>query len=365
MSAVEFMQVSKRYQRDFLAVDNFSLAIANGELLVLLGASGCGKSTLLRLLAGLENTDQGTITIGETIVNNLPPKNRDVAMIFQNYALYPHLTAGENMAFSLKMRGQRKNEITARVNEVAKILNVEKLLTRYPHQLSGGECQRVAIGRAIVREPAVFLFDEPLSNLDAPLRAELRQEISHLHQRLRTTLIYVTHDQSEALSLGERIAIMNHGALIQVGTPTEIFHQPRNLFVAQFIGTPPMNIFAGQLQQHGDKLFFIGEGIKLTLNEKRFAPLRQDKQRAVKIGLRSRALKLADNVGENTLKGTCDYCEMIGEEYLAHLTVNHQRYLITLPQPPTTPTITVIPDLNALHIFCAVSGENLLPAGKF
>src|SRR5512138_1374475 len=226
-----------------VAVTDFNLAIKDREFVVLVGPSGCGKSTALRMIAGLEEISAGTLSIGDRTVNDLPPKERDVAMVFQNYALYPHMSVRENLEFGLKIRKTPKPDMDKLVNEAADILGITHLLDRKPKQLSGGQRQRVALGRAIVRKPAVFLFDEPLSNLDAKLRVQMRAEISKLQQRLRTTSVYVTHDQVEAMTMGHRIAVMNAGKIQQVGTPLEVYDKPANIFVAQFIGTPPMNFF--------------------------------------------------------------------------------------------------------------------------
>ena len=241
MARIAFEHVSKNYSGDALAVNDLNLEINDGEFLVLVGPSGCGKTTALRCLAGLEDITDGQIIIGDRVVNDLPPKDRDIAMVFQSYALYPHMTLFENMAFSIKMRKRPDEEIKAKVQEAAKILGLENLLDRKPGALSGGQRQRVALGRAIVRDPAAFLMDEPLSNLDAKLRVQTRAEIARLHQRLGTTIVYVTHDQVEAMTMGDRIAIMNAGILQQVGTPGDIYDHPANLFVAGFIGSPTMN----------------------------------------------------------------------------------------------------------------------------
>ena len=239
-----------------------SVDIAEGEFVVLVGPSGCGKSTLLRMLAGLEHVTSGEIRIGDRVVNDLPPKERDIAMVFQNYALYPHLTVAENMAFSLTLKGASKAEIQARVRPAAEILGLSKLLERYPRQLSGGQRQRVAMGRAIVRDPQVFLFDEPLSNLDAKLRVSMRAEIKNLHQRLKTTTVYVTHDQIEAMTMADKIVVMHDGRVEQIGAPLDLYDAPANLFVAGFIGSPAMNMLTGRLD--GDR-FVTGDGVALPL----------------------------------------------------------------------------------------------------
>src|SRR5438094_687929 len=246
MSSVQIRDVRKSFG-SFEVLHGVSIPIDDGEFVVLVGPSGCGKSTLLRMLAGLENITSGTISIGDRVVNNVQPKERDIAMVFQNYALYPHMTVADNMGFSLKLRGANANEIKKGVKRAAEILALTPLLDRYPRQLSGGQRQRVAMGRAIVRDPQVFLFDEPLSNLDAKLRVQMRTEIKELHERLKTTTVYVTHDQIEAMTMADRIVILRDGIIEQIGSPLEVYDWPANLFVAEFIGSPAMNILRGEV----------------------------------------------------------------------------------------------------------------------
>ncbi len=248
MASVSLRNLHKRYDSGFHAVRGISLEIPDGEFLVLVGPSGCGKSTTLRMLAGLEEVTEGDVRIGDRVVNDVAPGDRDIAMVFQNYALYPHLTVRDNMAFGLRMRGTPRPEIDRRVQAAAESLSIEGLLARRPRELSGGQRQRVALGRAIVREPAVFLFDEPLSNLDAKLRVQMRAELARLHRRLRTTVVYVTHDQVEAMTLGDRIVLMNHGVIQQADAPLAIYRRPANRFVAAFIGSPTMNFFPGRIE---------------------------------------------------------------------------------------------------------------------
>jgi multiple sugar transport system ATP-binding protein len=264
MARVVLRHLDKKYPSGFHAVRNVSLEIADGEFMVLVGPSGCGKSTTLRMVAGLEEVTAGEIFIGDRLVNDVAPGDRDIAMVFQNYALYPHMSVKENMAFGLKMRRTPRQEIDRRVREAADILSIESLLERRPRELSGGQRQRVALGRAIVREPKVFLFDEPLSNLDAKLRVQMRAEIARLHQRLKTTVIYVTHDQVEAMTLGQRIVLMNHGVVQQVDTPMNIYQRPANRFVGSFIGSPAMNFFAGELV---GREFHIAGGGRVPLGD--------------------------------------------------------------------------------------------------
>jgi len=265
VASVTFNHVYKRYSNNMVAVKDLHIQIEDKEFLVFVGPSGCGKSTSLRMLAGLEEISDGEILIGDRVVNNVAPKDRDVAMVFQSYALYPHMTVYDNMAFGLRLRKTPKQIIDQRVHEAAKSLGIEQLLDRRPRQLSGGQRQRVAVGRAIVREPAVFLMDEPLSNLDAKLRVEARSFISKLHQRLGTTFIYVTHDQVEAMTMGTRICVLNAGELQQIDTPYNLYHNPRNLFVAGFIGSPSMNFFDATIKQEGGALFVDTGTIRIQL----------------------------------------------------------------------------------------------------
>src|SRR5476651_994243 len=264
MASVAIRDVRKSFGAAAV-IHGVDVAITDGEFVVLVGPSGCGKSTLLRMIAGLENITSGEISIGGRVVNALPPKERDVAMVFQNYALYPHMTVAENMAFSMKLRGARQGEIQNRVNRAAEILGLLQLLGRYPRQLSGGQRQRVAMGRAIVRDPQVFLFDEPLSNLDAKLRVQMRTEIKELHQRLETTTIYVTNDQIEAMTMADRIVVMHGGRVEQIGTPLELYDRPANQFVAGFIGSPAMNFLRGTVKVNGSAAFEGPNGVKLPL----------------------------------------------------------------------------------------------------
>src|SRR5882757_5945745 len=264
MASVAIRDVRKAFGSTTV-IHGVDVAISDGEFVVLVGPSGCGKSTLLRMVAGLENITSGEIRIGDRVVNNLPPKERDVAMVFQNYALYPHMTVAANMAFSMKLRGAPQSEIDQRVKRAADILGLGPYLERFPRQLSGGQRQRVAMGRAIVRDPQVFLFDEPLSNLDAKLRVAMRAEIKELHQRLTTTTIYVTHDQIEAMTMADKIVVMHDGIVEQMGTPLELYDRPDNQFVAGFIGSPAMNFLKGKVKSNGSAGFVGPNGVKLPL----------------------------------------------------------------------------------------------------
>jgi multiple sugar transport system ATP-binding protein len=293
MASVAIRDVRKAFGA-LEVIHGVDVLIGDGEFVVLVGPSGCGKSTLLRMIAGLENITSGEIRIGERVVNKVPPKERDIAMVFQNYALYPHMTVAANMGFSLMLRGAPKEEIDRRVKGAADILGLGPLLERYPRQLSGGQRQRVAMGRAIVRDPQVFLFDEPLSNLDAKLRVAMRIEIKELHQRLKTTTVYVTHDQIEAMTLADRIVVMHDGLVEQIGAPLELYDRPSNLFVAGFIGSPAMNFLSGTLRANGTVEFESAAGIRLPLAS---APAGSD-GRPVTYGIRPEHFVLADDGAE-------------------------------------------------------------------
>ncbi len=302
MARVALEHVSKRYDRSALAVNDVSIDIADREFVVLVGPSGCGKSTTLRLVAGLEEATSGTIRIGERVVNDVPPKDRDIAMVFQNYALYPHMTVYNNMAFGLKMRKFKKDEIRRRVTAAARMLDVAHLLDRKPAALSGGERQRVAVGRAIVRNPAAFLFDEPLSNLDAQLRLHMRAELKRLHRELQTTAIYVTHDQEEAIALGDRIVVMKSGVVQQCATPMEVYERPANRFVATFIGTPPMNFFDGTVRSEDGAMVFESPMGKLRLPDPAARSVEAAGGRSIVLGVRPEDLSLGTS-GDGTAAG--------------------------------------------------------------
>src|SRR5882757_9116581 len=290
MASVAIRDVRKAFGA-IEVIHGVDVLIDDGEFVVLVGPSGCGKSTLLRMIAGLENITGGEISIGGRVVNNLPPKERDVAMVFQNYALYPHMTVAANMAFSMKLRGAPKDEIDTRVNRAADILGLGPYLERYPRQLSGGQRQRVAMGRAIVRDPQVFLFDEPLSNLDAKLRVQMRTEIKELHQRLKTTTVYVTHDQIEAMTMADKIVVMHDGLVEQIGAPLELYDKPDNQFVAGFIGSPAMNFLKGKVKSNGSAGFEGPNGVKLPLAT---APANADGRPAV-YGIRPEHFAIASD----------------------------------------------------------------------
>ena len=317
MSTVSFQNVQKTYGKNIKVIHGIEFDIHSGEFVVLVGPSGCGKSTLLRMLAGLEDINEGQICIDGQVINDLEAKDRDIAMVFQSYALYPHMTVRENMAFSLRLRKADAATTQERVDHAAKILNLDALLERYPRELSGGQRQRVAMGRAIVRDPKVFLFDEPLSNLDAKLRVAMRAEIKALHQRLKTTTVYVTHDQIEAMTMADRIVVMHDGIVEQIGTPLELFDRPGNLFVAQFIGSPAMNIFQGEVQ--GDQVQALGAAWPLPALSTTLA-----QGQAVSFGIRPTDLRLADT----GIAAEVIVVEPTGAETELLLTVGGQKFVV-------------------------------------
>ncbi|MDD4870477.1 MAG: sn-glycerol-3-phosphate ABC transporter ATP-binding protein UgpC [Kiritimatiellae bacterium] len=323
MAKVGIKNIDKVYAGGIKAVSDFSLEIADGEFVVLVGPSGCGKSTTLRMIAGLEEISAGMISIGDRVVNDVPPKDRDIAMVFQNYALYPHMTVYENMAFGLKLRKFPKEEIDQRIRDAARTLGLDGLLDRRPKALSGGQRQRVAVGRAIVRKPAVFLFDEPLSNLDAKLRVQMRVEISRLHRQLGATMIYVTHDQVEAMTMGQRIVVMKDGVIQQVADPIGLYHSPANRFVAGFIGTPPMNFFAGCIKYRQGVLEFDGNnGIVLPVPDKAKTILQVFNDKPVVLGLRPEdigSLAAEQAISVPRIKASVEVVEPMGFETYVHM----------------------------------------------
>ncbi|MFN3723851.1 MAG: ABC transporter ATP-binding protein [Paracoccaceae bacterium] len=350
MGAVAISDVRKSYG-NLEVLHGVSVDIEEGEFVILVGPSGCGKSTLLRMIAGLEDISSGTISVGNKVVNDLAPKERDIAMVFQSYALYPHMTVGRNMGFSLLIGGAPKDEVAQRVTDAARILGLEDLLDRYPRQLSGGQRQRVAMGRAIVRDPEVFLFDEPLSNLDAKLRVAMRTEIKSLHQRLKTTIVYVTHDQIEAMTMADRIVVMHGGVIEQIGTPLELYDRPENLFVAGFIGSPSMNMFAGRIDG-GD--FVTQDGaVRLPLGEHKAVAGQE-----VRLGIRPEHFRL-DPAGVSAIIVTV---EPTGSETQVTLKIAGQdcvgvfRERIGL-RPGEA--LKLSPDLEKMHLFDAVTGKRI------
>ncbi|MCI7643428.1 MAG: sn-glycerol-3-phosphate ABC transporter ATP-binding protein UgpC [Lentisphaeria bacterium] len=318
MAGVTLRNVAKIYPGagGAKAVKNIDLDIHDREFMVLVGPSGCGKSTTLRMIAGLEEISEGEIKIGNRVVNDVPPKDRDIAMVFQNYALYPHMSVYDNMAFGLKLRKFKKDDIRHRVEEAAKILGIEEFLDRRPKQLSGGQRQRVAVGRAIVRKPEAFLFDEPLSNLDAKMRVQMRTEISKLHTQLETTMIYVTHDQTEAMTMGDRICVMKDGIIQQVDSPINLYDNPVNVFVAGFIGTPPMNFFKGNIVAEGDELYFAEATFKLKLPRENRDKLKPYVGKGVIFGVRPEDVSGIKTEGGSypAIKATIEVMEPMGSE---------------------------------------------------
>jgi ABC-type sugar transport system ATPase subunit len=319
MARVAFEHVSKTFEGGARALADFSLEVADGELLVLVGPSGCGKSTVLRLLAGLEVPTAGVLRIGDVVVNDLSPRERNVAMVFQDYALYPHMTVRENLEFPLRMRKLDANERAARVAKTAALLDMTALLDRLPRQLSGGQRQRVAMGRALVREPAVSLLDEPLSNLDAKLRGAVRAEIESLQRNTGTTMLYVTHDQVEAMTLGDRVAVLKDGVLQQVGPPAEVYAKPANVFVASFVGSPPMNLFEAQVVERGGQLALECEGLSIILDGEKSAAVRANGATAFTVGIRPESIALVEPGSEGSIAAIIEHVELLGHETLVHV----------------------------------------------
>ncbi len=349
------------------AVRGIDLEIADREFVVLVGASGCGKSTTLRMIAGLEEVTEGEIWIGDVLVNEIEPKDRDVAMVFQDYALYPHMSVFQNMSFGLEYRGYGKAEIKRRVEDAARILSIEELLERRPRQLSGGQRQRVAMGRAIVRNPHVFLFDEPLSNLDAKLRVQMRTEIKKLHQRVATTVIYVTHDQVEAMTLADRIVLMRDGDIEQIGTPDEIYNAPASTYVAGFIGSPTMNLVPAEIGRHG------GKELAIRLDDRVVWPLPQEhreryaawRERPVIFGLRPENFRAAAISGDDEgvrLDAVAQVIEPLGSDTLVFFTLHDHEMVARLPPDRSVRAgepLTLYPDLSRMHLFDRGTGRTI------
>jgi multiple sugar transport system ATP-binding protein len=366
MASVTFEHVKKQYGNLAPVINDLNLGIHNKEFLVLVGPSGCGKSTALRMIAGLEEISGGALKIGERVVNDVHPKDRDIAMVFQNYALYPHMTCRENMAFALKLKGVDKRGIDARVSQAAKALAIDHLLDRKPKALSGGQRQRIAIGRAVVREPQVFLMDEPLSNLDAKLRVSMRAEIKRLHHRLKTTFVYVTHDQTEAMTLGDRICVLKAGDIMQCDTPHVLYNEPANLFVATFIGSPQMNILDAELTRDGDSSRLTGDGFRFTVPKRS-----SHRDGPVKIGVRPEHLHLvsaeeAKNEAHR-LTSTVEVTEPMGfETYVSLRTASGSEdkhaVVARIPEehtPSIDATVSFTVEASKVHLFDATSGERL------
>ncbi|MGE3829544.1 MAG: ABC transporter ATP-binding protein [Parvibaculaceae bacterium] len=353
MASVDVVEVRKAYGTQEV-IHGVTVGIADGEFVILVGPSGCGKSTLLRMIAGLEPITSGDIKIGARVVNDLPPKDRDIAMVFQSYALYPHKTVAQNMGFALKLRKTPKAEIDARVRKAAEILDLVPYLSRYPRQLSGGQRQRVAMGRAIVRDPQVFLFDEPLSNLDAKLRVQMRAEIKELHQRLKTTTVYVTHDQVEAMTMADRIVVMHDGVVEQMGSPLELYDRPANIFVAGFIGSPAMNLIKGKIKVNGKPSFESESGIVLPLKS---APANSDGRPAI-YGIRPEHFSL----GSAGVPAEVSVIEPTGSETQLFAKLGGQKIVGVFRERVSVKPGEMLPllaDPGSAHLFDAGSGQRL------
>ena len=373
MATVKLTNVKKIYGKDTVAVQDFNLDIADKEFIVFVGPSGCGKSTTLRMIAGLEDISAGTVEIDGVVVNDLQPRDRDIAMVFQNYALYPHLSVFENMAFSLRLKKVPQDEVYERVVNAAEILGITEYLTRKPRALSGGQRQRVAIGRAMVRDSKVFLMDEPLSNLDAKLRNQMRAEIIKLRERINTTFIYVTHDQTEAMTLGDRIVIMKDGFIQQVGTPTEVFDMPVNLFVAEFIGAPKMNTFKTELVCEGGKYFVKPYGARIEVTGKKADMLREKNVGSgeITLGIRPEHMTMTTKDDPAAIPCTIRVNEMMGSELHLHVEVpNGDKLIVRIPTITLDDaqrgemvygnTIYITFEGKVMHFFDAEAGTNLL-----
>jgi multiple sugar transport system ATP-binding protein len=358
MAQVSLRDVSKVFPGNVTAVNKINLGIENKEFMVLVGPSGCGKSTTLRMIAGLEEISSGDVYIGNKRVNDVPAKDRDIAMVFQNYALYPHMTVEENMSFGLRLRRISKQEIGQRVNETAEILGIKRLLSRKPRELSGGELQRVAVGRAIVRKPMVFLFDEPLSNLDAKMRVQMRTEIHKLHIRLQTTIIYVTHDQVEAMTMGDRIAVMKDGVIAQLGDPIGVYDYPKNKFVASFIGSPPMNFMQGKIIKKEGKLYFHEGKIQVKLVEDMYKKMLNYVEQEVFFGIRSEdiydKLFVSQAPPENIVRVNCEVFEPMGSEVYLYLNTGKHTFIARVSahdRPKVNQEMDVVFDMSKVHFF--------------
>ena len=373
MASVKLTNVKKIYGKDTVAVQEFNLDIADKEFIVFVGPSGCGKSTTLRMIAGLEDISEGTVEIDGVVVNDLQPRDRDIAMVFQNYALYPHLSVFENMAFSLRLKKVPQDEVYARVTNAAEILGITEYLTRKPRALSGGQRQRVAIGRAMVRDSKVFLMDEPLSNLDAKLRNQMRAEIILLRKKIDTTFIYVTHDQTEAMTLGDRIVIMKDGFIQQVGTPTQVFDMPLNLFVAEFIGAPKMNTFKTNLVCQGGKYYVTpyGSTIEVTGDKADMLAAKNIGTREIVLGVRPEHITLSDKSNPSAIPCTIQVNEMMGSELHLHVLVEGgDKLIVRIPTISLTDaernylvsgaTIYVTFEGKVMHFFDTATERNLL-----
>ena len=358
MAQISVRDVTKVYKGGVKAVDNVHLGIENKEFMVLVGPSGCGKSTTLRMIAGLEEVSQGKIWIGNRLVNDVPAKDRDIAMVFQNYALYPHMSVFENMSFGLRLRKYPKHEIVRRVQEATEILGIKHLLERRPRQLSGGERQRVALGRAIVRKPQAFLFDEPLSNLDAKLRVQMRTEIHKLRLRLQTTFVYVTHDQTEAMTLGDRIVVMKDGKWQQCADPMTIYDKPANKFVASFIGSPPINLMQGRIIKKDRRYYFEEGKFQVKLVEDMYGIMAAYEGKEVTFGIRAEdiydKLFVSEASPENTIRAACEVVEPLGSEVYLYLNSGKNTFIARVGahnRPEVNRDMDLVFDMSKVHFF--------------
>ena len=364
MARIKFERVSKHYPNGFTALENLDLDIQDKEFLVLLGPSGCGKSTTLNMIAGLEDVSDGNLFFDSTVMNTVPPHRRDVAMVFQSYALYPHKTVYENIAFGLRMRKHPKDEIDLRVRDAARRLEIEHLLERRPNQLSGGQRQRVALGRAMVRQPSVFLMDEPLSNLDAALRISMRAELKQLHQAMQTTFVYVTHDQAEALTLADRIVVMKEGVVQQIGSPDQIYEQPRNMFVASFLGNPPINYLDGQLEVDGGAVTFRRGGLSLLIPPQLAQTLTAFAGREVTIGIRAEDVseRSAPPVGQ-ALRGRITAVLPVGSDNFLEIEIEGRQLFFRVGKEvhhKDGDYAALAVNVNRLHVFDKQSSQSLI-----
>ena len=365
MAGVRLEAVRKVYPNGYVAVAGATFEAADGELLVLVGPSGCGKSTLLRMIAGLEQITSGILSIGDRVVNDVPPRDRDIAMVFQNYALYPHMSVAANLAFGLTLRRQKRDEIEARVRETAQMLDLSQVLDRKPAQLSGGQRQRVALGRALVRKPSVFLLDEPLSNLDAKLRLGMRVEIAKLHKRVGATMIYVTHDQIEAMTLGQRIVVMRDGRVQQIDAPMRLYERPANAFVATFVGSPKMNLLEGPLcERDGTLRVRIADGIELALAPPPalLAKLRACADRGIIVGLRPEHLHVARDDDDDAVPARVESVEPVGNEAFLNLDCGGRELVVRLPPhdlPAAGDALRLGYDAERMHFFEREGGRRI------
>jgi multiple sugar transport system ATP-binding protein len=368
MANIRIKNLCKKYKGGSNdAVNNVNLEIGDKEFLVLVGPSGCGKSTTLRMIAGLEDITSGEIWINDRLVNDVPAKDRNIAMVFQNYALYPHMSVFENMAFGLKLRNYPKAEIQKRVHDAAEVLGIKQYLEKRPRELSGGERQRVALGRAIVRKPLVFLFDEPLSNLDAKKRVEIRTEIHKLRMRLQTTFIYVTHDQTEAMTMGDRIVVMNEGVIQQCADPMTVYDHPANKFVASFIGSPPINFMAGQIIKKDSKFFFDEGKFQVKILDAMYPKIAGYNGREITMGIRSEdiydKLFASEASLENTVRATCEVVEPLGSEVYLYLSSGKHNFIARVgahDRPEVNRDMDLVFDMSKVHFFDSKTEETII-----